>query len=67
VYKDNFAKDGDEELLESGQKDEYNQRLVANPETSGRYHSDWLSMMYPRLKKTGKKSFDGRWRYFYFY
>ena len=50
VYKDNFAKDGNEELLESGQKDEYNQRLVANPETSGRYHSDWLSMMYPRLK-----------------
>lgn len=50
VYKDNFAKDGDEELLESGQTDEYNQRLVANPETSGRYHSDWLSMMYPRLK-----------------
>ena len=50
VYKDNFAKAGNEELLESGQKDEYNQRLVANPETSGRYHSDWLSMMYPRLK-----------------
>lgn len=50
VYKDNFAKDGEEELYESGQKDEYNQRLVANPETSGRYHSDWLSMMYPRLK-----------------
>lgn len=50
VYKDNFAKAGDEELFESGQKDEYNQRLVANPETSGRYHSDWLSMMYPRLK-----------------
>lgn len=50
VYKDNFAKSGEEELVESGQKDEYNQRLVANPETSGRYHSDWLSMMYPRLK-----------------
>jgi len=50
VYKDNFAKDAQEELIESGQKDEYNQRLVANPETSGRYHSDWLSMMYPRLK-----------------
>lgn len=50
VYKDNFAKAGEEELIESGQKDEYNQRLVANPETSGRYHSDWLSMMYPRLK-----------------
>lgn len=50
VYKDNFKKDSKEELLESGQKDEYNQRLVANPESAGRYHSDWLSMMYPRLK-----------------
>ena len=50
VYKDNFSKDAKEELIESGQKDEYNQRLVANPETAGRYHSDWLSMMYPRLK-----------------
>jgi len=50
VYKDNFAKSSEEELFESGQKDEYNQRLVVNPETSGRYHSDWLSMMYPRLK-----------------
>jgi len=50
VYKDNFAKDTQEELFESGQKDEYNQRLVVNPETAGRYHSDWLSMMYPRLK-----------------
>ncbi|WP_028296659.1 site-specific DNA-methyltransferase [Olivibacter sitiensis] len=50
VYKDNFTKDAQEELLESGQKDEYNQRLVVNPETAGRYHSDWLSMMYPRLK-----------------
>src|SRR5690606_27931544 len=50
VYKDNFAKSGEEELFESGQKDEYNHRLVANPETNGRYHSDWLSMMYPRLK-----------------
>ena len=50
VYKDNFSKDAQEELIDSGQKDEYNQRLVANPETAGRYHSDWLSMMYPRLK-----------------
>jgi adenine-specific DNA-methyltransferase len=50
VYKDNFAKGTQEELVDSGQKDEYNQRLVVNPETSGRYHSDWLSMMYPRLK-----------------
>ncbi|HUH19381.1 site-specific DNA-methyltransferase [Albibacterium sp.] len=50
VYKDNFTGDKETELLESGQKDEYNQRLVSNPETAGRYHSDWLSMMYPRLK-----------------
>lgn len=50
VYKDNFDKDKESELFESGQVDEYNQRLVANPETAGRYHSDWLSMMYPRLK-----------------
>ena len=50
VYKDNFNKDAQEELIESGQKDEYNQRLVSNPITEGRYHSNWLSMMYPRLK-----------------
>jgi adenine-specific DNA-methyltransferase len=50
VYKDNFSRDAHDELLDSGQKDDYNQRLVANPETSGRYHSDWLTMMYPRLK-----------------
>lgn len=50
VYKDNFTKDAQAELIASGQKDEYNQRLVVNPETAGRYHSDWLSMMYPRLK-----------------
>src|SRR5690554_1969509 len=50
IYKDNFAKNRQEELFEGGQKDERNQRLVSNPETSGRYHSDWLSMMYPRLK-----------------
>jgi adenine-specific DNA-methyltransferase len=50
VYKDNFTGDKETELFESGQKDEYNQRLVVNPEASGRYHSDWLTMMYPRVK-----------------
>lgn len=50
VYRDNFTGDVATELFESGQIDEQNQRLVANPESSGRYHSDWLSMMYPRLK-----------------
>lgn len=50
VYKDNFTQDSEEFKQESGLIDEYNQRLVDNPETAGRYHSDWLSMMYPRLK-----------------
>lgn len=50
VYKDNYTTERGTELFESGQIDEYNRRMVANPETSGRYHSDWLSMMYPRLK-----------------
>lgn len=50
VYKDNFATDRETELFESGQIDEYGKHMVANPETSGRYHSDWLTMMYPRLK-----------------
>ena len=50
VYKDNFTQDTYEYQEEAGLKDEYNNRLVANPDTSGRYHSDWLSMIYPRLK-----------------
>lgn len=50
VYKDNFTQDADEYKEDSGQTDEYNRRLVSNSDTSGRYHSDWLSMMYPRLK-----------------
>lgn len=50
VYKDNFTVNSEEWKAKSGDYDEYKQRLVANPETSGRYHSDWLSMMYPRLK-----------------
>ena len=50
VYKDNFSKDAQEELEESGQKDEYNQRLFQNVNTEGRYHSDWLTMLYPRIK-----------------
>ncbi|EKT4548722.1 site-specific DNA-methyltransferase [Flavobacterium psychrophilum] len=50
VYKDNFTQDTDEYQEEAGLKDEYSNRLVANPDTSGRYHSDWLSMIYPRLK-----------------
>lgn len=50
VYKDNFTQDTDEYQEEAGLKDEYNNRLVSNPDSSGRYHSDWLTMIYPRLK-----------------
>ncbi len=50
VYKDNFAQNSDEFKSQSGLTNEQGSRLVANPETSGRYHSDWLTMMYPRLK-----------------
>lgn len=50
IYKDNFAQSREEYEGESGQRDEKGGRLVANPETNGRFHSDWLSMMYARLK-----------------
>lgn len=50
IYNDNFKKGGNEELVESGQVDEYGNRLVSNNQSNGRFHSDWLSMMYPRLK-----------------
>lgn len=50
IYKDNFAESTEEYLLESGQKDEAGNRLIANTDSNGRFHSDWLSMMYPRLK-----------------
>ena len=50
IYNDNFNKDTNQELLDSGQIDEDGNRLVANNQSNGRFHSDWLSMMYPRLK-----------------
>lgn len=50
VYKDDFKQSTEDYKEDSGQLDEYDQRLFVNPETSGRYHSDWLSMIYPRLK-----------------
>jgi len=50
LYEDDFAESTEEYLLKSNQKDETGNRLVANTESNGRYHSDWLSMMYPRLK-----------------
>ncbi|RRJ86211.1 site-specific DNA-methyltransferase [Gulosibacter macacae] len=50
VYEDDFAESSADYLARSGQRSETGDRLVANTEANGRFHSDWLSMMYPRLK-----------------
>ncbi|WP_346232001.1 site-specific DNA-methyltransferase [Parafrigoribacterium mesophilum] len=50
VYDDDFAESTTIYLERSGQQAESGERLVANSEANGRFHSDWLSMMYPRLK-----------------
>ena len=50
VYADDFVDEVSEFFLRSNQVDREGNRLTANPETSGRFHSDWLSMMYSRLK-----------------
>ena len=49
IYPDNFADPLDSYLKLTGQKDVEGNLLTSNPETGGRYHSAWLSMMYPRL------------------
>ena len=50
IYSDNFSEGSDEFLARSNQIDETGNRLVANTASNGRFHSDWLSMMYSRLK-----------------
>jgi len=50
VYEDDFAEDIDAYMGRSGQYDETGNRLVLNTESNGRFHTDWLNMMYPRLK-----------------
>ena len=50
VYNDDFAESADEYLDKSGQFDEDGNRLVQNTESNGRFHTDWLNMIYPRLK-----------------
>lgn len=50
LYPDDYAVDNVEYLSRSGQTDGNGYRLVTNVESGGRFHSDWLSMMYPRLK-----------------
>lgn len=49
IYDDDFARTKADYDAESGDYDEDGGRLVANPESNGRFHSDWCSMMYPRL------------------
>ncbi len=50
VYEDDFAQSTEEYLAGSGQFDEDGNRLVKNLDSNGRFHTDWLNMMYPRLK-----------------
>ena len=50
VYNDDFAESAEDYLDRSGQYDEDGNRLVQNTESNGRFHTDWLNMIYPRLK-----------------
>ena len=50
IYEDDFSQDADEYLGNSGQFDEEGNRLVQNTESNGRFHTDWLNMLYPRLR-----------------
>ena len=50
VYEDDFADSVDGYRARSGQYDEQGNRLVTNAESNGRFHTDWLNMIYPRLK-----------------
>lgn len=50
IYNDDFSKDRMEYLLNSGQLDEEGNQLVANTESNGRFHTDWLNMIYSRIK-----------------
>lgn len=50
VYNDDFKQSSDEYVENSGQFDDERNRLVANTESNGRFHTNWLNMIYPRLK-----------------
>jgi len=50
IYNDDFSQSADEYAENSGQTDEEGNRLVQNSESNGRFHTDWLNMIYPRLK-----------------
>lgn len=50
IYEDDFSENANDYLRRSNQKDEEGNRLVANTASNGRFHSDWLTMIYPRLR-----------------
>lgn len=50
VYEDDFAQSTEEYMANSGQFDDDGNRLVPNTESNGRFHTDWLNMIYPRLR-----------------
>ena len=50
IYNDDFAMESGEWRTESGDFDEQGNRLVKNLESNGRFHTDWLNMLYPRLR-----------------
>ena len=50
VYEDDFAEDAESYIGRSGQFDDQGNRLEQNTESNGRFHTDWLNMIYPRLK-----------------
>lgn len=50
VYEDDFAQSTEDYMGNSGQYDESGNRMVTNTESNGRFHTDWLNMIYPRLK-----------------
>ena len=50
IYSDRFSMSADEWTEMSGELDEYGNRLTQNTESNGRFHTDWLNMIYPRLK-----------------
>lgn len=50
IYEDDFSQTTGEYLADSGQFDEEGNRLVQNTESNGRFHTDWLNMLYPRLR-----------------
>ena len=50
VYEDDFAQSTEEYLANSGQFDEDGNRMVQNTESNGRFHTDWLNMIYPRIR-----------------